>query len=197
VSLAGLILAAGASRRMGFPKPLLELEGETFLDRLIAAFLPSCDPVIVVLGHHGERIRRGIRRAADVQFVENPDPERGMLSSLRCGLRAAPAPAGGVIFTPADYPRILPSTVAQLAEAFSNSSGGNLVFVPVCDGRRGHPVCIARPLFPEFLDLPDDADPRTVIRRHRPETAYVEAGDPGILKDIDLPEDYRRLVGPD
>src|SRR5262245_32305125 len=103
---AGLILAAGASRRMGSPKALLELDGDTFLDRLIRAFRPHCSPLIVVLGYHAEAIRSGVRRGHDVEFVVNPHPEQGQLSSLQCGLSSVPGDSAAVIFTPVDYPRI-------------------------------------------------------------------------------------------
>ncbi|HXF27317.1 MAG TPA: NTP transferase domain-containing protein, partial [Bryobacteraceae bacterium] len=82
--ICGLILAAGASRRMGTSKALLTVGGETFLDRLIGLLSVVCEPVIVVTGHDA-------LQAKDGMFVTNPEPERGMLSSLQCGLRAVPA----------------------------------------------------------------------------------------------------------
>ena len=93
MKLGGIILSGGASRRMGTPKALLLIENETFLDRMIRLFSEVCDPVIVVLGHNAEQIRSEIQRASQVSFVVNPDPERGMLSSLQCGLEALPAAA--------------------------------------------------------------------------------------------------------
>ena len=92
--IAGIILAGGASRRMGTPKALLRFQNETFLDRLIGVFSPVCDPVIVVVGLHADQIRAGIERADDVRFAVNPDPERGMLSSLQCGLALLPSGSG-------------------------------------------------------------------------------------------------------
>ena len=82
--IAGIILAAGASSRMGTPKALLDYRGETFLDRLIRVLGAVCDPVIVVLGYHAEQIRAGVN--GRVQFVVNPTPTRGQLSSLQTGL---------------------------------------------------------------------------------------------------------------
>jgi molybdenum cofactor cytidylyltransferase len=106
VKTPAIILAAGASSRMGRPKPLLELDGETFLDRLIGRFYGICAPIVVVLGYEADRIRAGIRNAGDVEFVINPSPERGMLSSLQCGLASLPGDAAAVLFTPADLPSI-------------------------------------------------------------------------------------------
>ena len=73
---------------MGTPKALLPLGGETFLDRLIRLFAAGRIAPIVVLGHHAAQIQSGIQRGAQATFVVNPDPERGMLSSLQCGLQA-------------------------------------------------------------------------------------------------------------
>jgi molybdenum cofactor cytidylyltransferase len=188
VSYAGVILAAGESRRMGSPKALLELDGETFLDRLIRCFSLHCSPVIVVLGHEPEVIRAGVRAAGNAVFVLNPDYQRGQFSSLQCGLRAAPAKADGVVFTPVDHPNVEPETVARLIEARAP------VAIPQYLGRHGHPVLISRALVAEFLAMPADAEARTVIQRHAHETRYIDVADAGILDDIDDPEAYHRLL---
>jgi molybdenum cofactor cytidylyltransferase len=194
VNLAGLILAGGASRRMGAPKALLELHGETFLDRLIAVLWGACSPVLVVLGHNADVIRAGVRRASEATFVINPDYSRGQLSSLQCGLAAVPAEAGGVIFTPVDYPGVRSSTVAEIASRFHGRTKNELFVIPRSAGRRGHPVCCAREVIPEFLALPADAQAREVVHRHRERTCYVDVEDSGILEDADDPEAYQRLL---
>lgn len=190
--LAGLILAAGASRRMGRLKPLLDYEGETFLDRLISLLRPHCDPVLVVVGEQADAVMSGIARASEVRFLRNPEPEQGQLSSLQCGLREVPADRTGAIFTPVDYPAVRPETVAALARAFE--AGDALVVVPVCAGRHGHPVVIHRSLFGELLELPAEATARDVLRRHVAGTRYVEVADEGILRDVDDPEAYKQLL---
>jgi molybdenum cofactor cytidylyltransferase len=194
MSLAGIILAAGESRRMGSPKPLLELAGETFVDRLVLTLSVACSPVIVVLGWEPERIRAGIRRVEQAKIVVNPDYALGQLSSLQCGIAAAPAGVEGLIFTPVDYPAVLPSTVVRLARAFEARAPNQLVFLPRCQERSGHPVCVSRELFAEFLALGPEAAARDVIHRHAEQTVYVEVDDPGILLDVDDPETYRRLT---
>ena len=194
MNLAGLILAAGESRRMGEPKALLELAGETFLDRLILTLGQSCSPVIVVLGCGHQSIRAGLRRADSATFVLNPDYKRGQLSSLQCGLAAVPPEAEGVMFTPVDYPVVLASTVTRLARRFEERGPHELLVVPRSEGKGGHPVCAARDLIPEFLALPLDAQARDVIHRHREHTVYVDVEDSGILEDVDDPQAYRRLL---
>lgn len=190
--IAGLILAAGASRRVGSPKALLEYGGATFLDRLIASLGAHCSPVIVVLGHDAEKIRAGCRRGGEVTFVLNPDPERGQLASLQCGLAAVPAECEGVMFTPVDYPKVRDTTVEKLAAAVREKTNEKVI-VPQALGVHGHPVYVAKELIPEFLDLPETASAREVIHRWRDRTGYVEVDDGGIVRDIDDPESYRKL----
>ncbi len=192
MTIAGIILAAGAGRRMGSPKALLRLDGKTFFDRMVAALECCCEPVIAVLGHHEEAVRRGVRSAAAVRFVVNPDPDRGMLSSLQCGLRAVPSEAAAAIFCPVDYPLVKAATVRALAEAF-RAQPAAAVIVPAFRGRHGHPVLVGRPVIGELLALASEASPREAIRRFREATLYVETGDPGILRDVDTPADLRRL----
>lgn len=195
MSLAGIILAAGESRRMGSPKPLLEFHGETFLDRLILTLSAACSPVIVVLGWEPSTIRAGIKRADLANIVLNPDYRRGQLSSLQCGIAAAPAEAAGVMFTPVDYPAVRPSTVVRLARTFETREADQLLVIPRSQGRNGHPVCAARALFGEFLSLAPEAAAHDLIRRYRGQTVFLDVDDPGVLQDIDDPEAYRHLTG--
>jgi molybdenum cofactor cytidylyltransferase len=192
VSIAGLILAGGASRRMGTAKALLTLRGETFLDRLIRVIGERCDPVVVVLGHEPEKIRSGLRAPGRAEFTVNRDYELGQLTSLQCGLRAVPPESQAVLFTPVDYPAIQPETIRALAAAFQ--VGGALFFVPRYEGRHGHPVIFNASVLPEFLALSLDSDARAVIHRHREQTRYLDVEDPGILKDVDRPEEYAELL---
>ncbi|HWB96469.1 MAG TPA: nucleotidyltransferase family protein [Bryobacteraceae bacterium] len=189
MTAAGLILAAGESRRMGYPKALLEWHGETFLDHLIGLLEAHCSPVVVVLGAGAEEIRARTRRPAS--FVWNADYRAGQTSSLQCGLRAVPEGAAGVLFTLVDHPNVQDGTVAELLRWGSRPAP--LLRVPRYRGRRGHPVFFSRALFPEFLALPQQGAARDVVHAHAGETEYVDVTDAGILDDVDDPETYRRL----
>ncbi len=191
-NIAGIILSGGASRRMGTPKALLPFQNETFLDRLIRVFSVVCDPIIVVVGQHAERIRSGIERAGEVRFAVNPDPERGMLSSLQCGLALVPPAAAAAMFLPVDHPNIETSTIQTLAARFQSDHAP--VTVPTYAGEHGHPVCIARPLITELLALPPGAKASDVIHRHVPQTVYVEVADPAVVTDVDDPGAYAELL---
>ena len=122
----------------------------------------------------------------------NPDPDRGMLTSLQCGLEAVPATAEVVMFTPVDHPHIQSSTLQALAAHIRTDHA--LVTIPTHAGQHGHPVCIARPVIEELLKLPETATAADVIHRYKHATCYVEVPDPAVIADIDDPASYRELV---
>ena len=186
--IAGVILAAGASSRMGQPKALLEYKGETFLRRLAGMLGEACGRVVIVLGHDAERVCAAAPEGAEM--VVNPEPERGMLSSLQCGLRAVAGDAEAVLFLPVDYGAVRGDTVAGVAA----QAGAAEMVVPVFEGRHGHPVCVSRAIVAELLALPPTAQARDVIRRHRAAACYITVDDAGVVNDVDTPEDYRALV---
>lgn len=185
--IAGVILAAGASTRMGQPKALLEYKGEAFLSRLSRIMGEVCGRVIVVLGYDAERVRAAVPQG--VEIAVNPTPELAMLSSLQCGLRAA-AGSEAVLFLPVDYGAVQGRTVARIAA----EAGTADIVVPVFAGLHGHPVCVSRAIAAELLALPTTAQARDVIHRHRASTLYIAVDDAGIVNDVDTPEEYRALV---
>jgi molybdenum cofactor cytidylyltransferase len=191
-AIAGIILAAGASRRMGTPKALLVLKGETFLDRLIGLFSEVASPVVVVVGHQAGEIRAGIRRGGAARFVVNPDPERGMLSSLQCGLAALPQEAEAAMFMPVDQPDIERSTLEKLIGQFD--AGRAPATIPAYHNEHGHPVLITRPLIDELLALPTTGQASDVIHRYRSQTEYVAVDDSGVSTDVDDHAAYAELL---
>jgi molybdenum cofactor cytidylyltransferase len=190
--IAGIILAAGASSRMGTPKALLDYRGETFVGRLIRVLGAVCDPVIVVLGYHAAEI--GARLPSNVQVVVNPDPDRGQLSSLQTALAALPDDADGFAFVPVDSPAAEEGTIAALVRTFERRDPSTLFVIPRQDGRRGHPVLAARAIAAEFLALPPTAQASEVVHRFVDRTHYVDVDDAGIFTDIDDPAAYRKLT---
>ena len=173
---------------MGTAKALLDYRGETFLDRLIRILGENCNGVTVVLGHDPS-IQNRITRASQAAFVHNADYEKGQLTSLQCGLRAVPAEADAVLFTPVDYPAVAASTVRKLI-ASATADG---FAIPRYDGRHGHPILFAASYIADFLALPSEGEARTVVHRNISRTVYVDVDDPGILRDVDDPAAYAEL----
>lgn len=190
MKFAALILAGGASRRMGRPKALLPYSGTTFADHLVRVYASCCDPVILVLGHQHESIRKGLQ--SDARIVVNPDPARGQLSSMQCGLQAMPADIEGFVFTPVDYPAVREDTVHLLLSRMREANAK--CAIPRHEGRKGHPVACHASLIAQFLALPAEGQARDVVRRHGGETLYVDVEDAGIVNDVDDPPAYERLL---
>jgi molybdenum cofactor cytidylyltransferase len=187
---AGLILAAGESRRMGSPKALLQYRGATFLDTLASLFAERCCPTIVVLGAHADSIRLSVRgNIPGVRLVHNENYLSGMTSSLQTGLRAVPADASGVLFTLVDHPAVSAETLDKLL-----APPLPLLRIPRFAGERGHPVWFRRELIAEFLAVPSGGAANQVTRAHRAETEFLDVDDPGVVADIDDPAAYEALI---
>jgi nicotine blue oxidoreductase len=186
--VAGIVLAAGASSRMGRPKMLLPLGAGTLLSAVTQALLDGgLARVVVVLGHEAAVIRRGARLPQDdrLEVVVNDDWPSGMASSLRRGLEAC-GEAEAALVALGDQPGITAERVRRIVAAWR--PGGSLV-LPVHGGRAGHPVLFGRRLWAELRGLEGDVGGREVVRRHLAEAVQVEA-EP--LADLDTEEDLRR-----
>ncbi len=192
--VAAIVLAAGQSSRMGFPKALLPIDQQTFLERIVAVLEASqVSDVYVVLGAESERIRAQVHLGA-AHVVLNPDWPQGQLSSLRAGLRAAGAqPYDAIIMALVDHPLIEPAIVDAIIGA--HEATGRPIVVPMHDGRRGHPVLFGARLVPELLAAPADQGARAVVRAHADEVLEVPTPAPGILADIDTPALYADWLG--
>jgi len=187
VNTAGIILAAGESRRMGRPKAFLPFRGGTFLSTLADTFAPFCSPVIAVFGFDGEAA--ATLAPPGVRAVINREYRRGMLTSLQAGLRAlAHKFPDRVLFTLVDHPAISSGTVARLMATDA------VIAIPRTEGKRGHPVLVRAGIAREFLHEPADAKVRDVIDRHAADILYVDVDDPGIRDDVDDPALYEALL---
>jgi molybdenum cofactor cytidylyltransferase len=198
--IAAIILAAGESRRMGFPKALLpcRIEGgpeTTFLGHLLDVFGSStAAPILVVVGHDASRIREAVA-GTGATIVLNERYADGMLSSIRAGLRTLGATNDlrieGALVHPVDTPAVTTETVNRVIEEFEETKAP--VVLPIHAGRRGHPVLFARRLFDEIEHAPDGVGARRVVWDHEGDLLEVEVRDPGIHRDVDTPEDFRRF----
>ncbi|MDO8432940.1 MAG: nucleotidyltransferase family protein [Candidatus Binatus sp.] len=190
IRVEGIILAAGESRRMGYPKPLLKIDGVTFIEKISASMLEVVPRLVIVLGAHAERIRPAIPRDERIAIVENPNYSRGQLSSLKVGLAAIGAQAAAAMVQLGDHPLVRADSFRRLADAYEKS--GVPIAIARHAGRRGHPLIFARALFAELLDAPEDEGARYVVNRDPARVMYVDLDDPGINLDLDTPADLKR-----
>jgi molybdenum cofactor cytidylyltransferase len=190
--IAGIILAAGESQRMGRDKALLTYHGKTFLETIIQNLnAAGIEKIAVVLGHHAEVIQAKVNLAA-TQLVVNHEYPRGQTSSLQLGLETvATDQPDAVILCLVDHPAVPAEVIAKLKQHFESTHAP--VIIPTHNGERGHPVVISKALFPELLALSPGEPASAVIRKYRPETLFLEVADRGILIDVDEPRNYERL----
>jgi molybdenum cofactor cytidylyltransferase len=191
--IAGLILAAGESSRMGTDKATLAYRGRTFLEAIVQTLGEGAiERIVVVLGHHAGEVQRHVK-IGSAQVVINPDYKSGQTSSLQVGLRSLIADdPEAILLCLVDHPAISAETVRRLVATFRQC--GAPVVIPTYQGRRGHPVLIGRQVFDELLQLACDAGADSVVRKYRPATQFVEVEDEGIVMDVDNPESYLRLT---
>jgi molybdenum cofactor cytidylyltransferase len=192
-----LLPAAGASRRMGRPKLLLPYAGGTLVGSLVASLRGGGVSTVLLVTAPGDEDLRDWAREAGVATAVNPDPERGMLSTILEGLEAlggtaALARRGELLLvSPADLPAIRPDTIAGLIREATDS--GAPLAVPVYRGRRGHPLAIAPALIPEIETLDLTLGLKQLRDRHEAELLEIEVEDSGVVLDVDTPEEYESL----
>jgi molybdenum cofactor cytidylyltransferase len=195
-TLTPIILAAGASTRMGRPKALLDFDGKTALELALDAVAGVGRPV-VVLGPNHEEIEAAVDlRGRSVRGALNLDVPSGQTASLLRGLSVLPANAEAFLFMPVDFPLVSAADVERLVEAYrADRDARAAIFIPSHGMKRGHPVLCRRELAAELQALPAGAPAREVIHRDPGRIAYVEYPEAYVLMDMDTPEDYVRCLG--
>ncbi len=185
--VAAIVLAAGRSSRMGHNKLMAPLEGAPLLLRTVDAALASrARPVILVTGHESERVRATLGDRP-VRLVHNSDYEKGLSTSLRCGLAALGRESEAAIICLGDMPRIGAGLLDKLIQAF-NPLEGRTICVPTWQGKRGNPVLWGRQVFAEMAALTGDVGAKHLMAGHPELVAEIPAEDDGILADVDTPE---------
>jgi CTP:molybdopterin cytidylyltransferase MocA len=187
-----VVLAAGRGERMGGPKALLTLDGETFLARCARLLRrPGIARVVAVLGHEAERVAREAGLPADVATIVNARYADGMLTSIVAGLDAAETTgADAVLVHPVDHPLLPEETVDAVIAALT---AGATIAVPSHDRRRGHPAGFSRAAWPALRTAIPEEGARGVLARHPDWIVHVPAG-PACLTGINTPDDYARLI---
>ena len=182
-----VVPAAGSAERFGGKKLLAPVDGEPLLDRTIAALLAGgVDQIIVVVAPEAAELQRDVNAFADARVwpVVNPDPSRGMFSSLQAGM--AEAQGDALVVLPADMPFVHGATVRLLLETFAAKSA---IVSPRFNGKRGHPVILPPSLRNEIRAADPHLTLHDILKRHQDLRVDVVVLDPGVVRDVDRPED--------
>jgi molybdenum cofactor cytidylyltransferase len=192
-SIAPVILAAGDSVRMGYPKALLPLESDCFLTRILKTVRKAgLGRPTVVLGRSAPLIQSRVDLET-VAVIVNPDPDRGQLSSMQAAFSSLESDCAAALIWPVDQPLVSVDLIQKLSELFFSS--GSLITTPMCRKRRGHPVIFRRELFCEFMQAPLDEGPKKIVIGHQDSTAVLSTDETGTILDIDTPSDYENVFG--
>jgi molybdenum cofactor cytidylyltransferase len=187
--IAGVVLAAGTSSRMGRNKLLLPWGGSTVLRRAVAAAAAAgLDPILVVIGHEGDRVRAELA-GLPCAPVPNPDYARGIQTSLRAGISAVPEACAAALVLLADMPFVSAEMAEALVERFR--AGAAPLVLSVYGGVLAPPTLYGRALFPELRSLAGRGCGKQVMKRHRGEALEVD-WPPAALADLDEPADLER-----
>jgi nicotine blue oxidoreductase len=184
--VAGLVLAAGAGRRYGMPKALVEYEGQRLVDRAVDTLRAGgADPVVVVLGAAADRVRAAAR-LAHCTVTENPDWDTGMGSSLRTGLAALSGTGAlAAVVLLVDMPGVSGEAVRRVA---TGAAPDALAMAGYGD-RRGHPVLLGRDHWPGIGALAaGDTGARPYLREHAAAVRVVPCADVADDRDLDTPD---------
>lgn len=195
--ISAIILAAGASSRMGQAKAALSIgsTGETVVSRVIKTLLDGGVPrVVVVAGAHIDAVRNAMPpHESRATVVEHPGWEQGQLSSLLAGLQAIDDPQlEAAMVTLVDVPMVSSSTVAAVMSEWRRTRAP--IVRPASGQRHGHPVIFDRSVFADLRSADPNVGAKAVFATHKDRVLNVEVNDPGAFEDIDTPGDYQRVL---
>jgi molybdenum cofactor cytidylyltransferase len=186
-----VVTAAGSAERFGGKKLLARIAGEPLLDHTIRSLLEGgVTEVIVVVGTDARaELERDVNAMNDprVRPVENPDPSRGMFSSIQAG--AATANGDALVVLPGDMPYVRPETVRAVIAKYRERPA---IVSPRYNGKRGHPVVMPLSLRDEIAATAPTANLHEVIKHHQDERVDLDVDDAGVVRDVDTPADLER-----
>ena len=181
--IEGIILAGGKSSRMKQNKMLLPYLGKPLIYHTVQSMITYCNKITIVTGHYTEDYTSLFESDNKVHIIHNDQYQLGMFSSIKKAIKDVNS---NIFIIPGDYPLVSKTTYEKLIQ------GDGLIRVPVCSGRRGHPIFISHNL---VLDLKnEDISSNLKVWRDKHEVNYIEVKDEGIYKDIDTVSEYRQLL---
>jgi molybdenum cofactor cytidylyltransferase len=192
--IAGVVLAAGRSRRMAPLNKLLlaDRAGKPMVARVVDNVLSSkARPVVVVTGHQAEQVAHALG-GRPVRVVHAPDYADGLSASLRAGIAAVPPEAAAAIVCLGDMPLVTGRMIDRLLEAYDPDEG-RLIVLPTFRGKQGNPMLWDRRFFPEILRITGDSGARFLLGQHMEHVAEVEMAEDAVLRDFDTTESLETL----
>ncbi len=192
--IAGIVLAAGRSTRMGRFKPLLPWDEHTVIEQVVTTLLgTSVGEVLVVTGHEHDALT-AVLQPYPLRIVFNPDYAAGdMISSIQAGLRGLGPTAEAALIAVGDQPRMQASTIETVVAAWRQGAAARII-IPSYQMRRGHPICLPRSVWPAVLSLSWQESLRSLWQSLAGQIEHVTVNSPTILSDMDTPGDYQREV---
>jgi len=189
-AVAAVVLAAGASTRLGQPKQLAPIGGRPALAYTLDALrASSIDRVVLVLGHHADAIAAALD-LTEITVVRNDAYAEGQSTSVLAGVKSLGDDVAAALMVVGDQPLLAPTVVDAIVRAYEQTGGPFIV--PVYAGEWGNPVLLARATWPLLDNLKGDTGARPILRKHM--DMVLEVPVPGsLLDDIDTPEDYARI----
>ncbi len=189
--ICAVILAAGESRRMGQLKPLVKINGKTFLHHIAVQIRKGgIEKIMVVVGFQAERIIR--ESGLDfVHFVVNENYQNGQFSSLQAGIKNLPERCQGVVVCLGDQPQVKAEWIEQILVAAHASKAP--IVMPRFKNKRGHPVYFAASLFAEILAMNPIQTARDLQRNHSDQIVDIFIKEDAILVDADTPQDLDKV----
>ncbi|MBI3028825.1 MAG: nucleotidyltransferase family protein [Candidatus Rokubacteria bacterium] len=188
--IAGIVLAAGLSRRMGRAKLLLDWGGAPVIRRAVEQVLAGgVHELVVVVGREAPAVREALA-GLPIRFVENPAPEAGQASSIACGVSALGPAISAALIALGDQPALPSEVIPRLLQTFHET--GKAIVAPLYRGTQGNPVLFAAAVFPELRTLTGDRGARSVVEKDPSRVAPVPFDLP-MPADLDTLEDYERL----
>ncbi|HZY10337.1 MAG TPA: nucleotidyltransferase family protein [Bacteroidota bacterium] len=191
--ISAIVLAAGASARMGEPKAILKIGEKTFLQHIVDVLYSACIlDTVIVLGNDAVKIQNTLDWFQG-KVVINDNWQQGQLSSIIAGMnRLNGTDLHGVMICPVDHPLISQGLLVDLLQTFWKSK--KKIVLPVYDQKRGHPVIFSKELFDELKSAPINVGARFVVRQHSNDVAELVTTEEGVVQNIDTPEDYEMKI---
>jgi molybdenum cofactor cytidylyltransferase len=191
--IAATVLAAGASKRMGSPKALLEYRGRTFLQSILDATAVLGLQRCVALGHDADKVL-ALHDLRGVTTVTNQEMFAGPIGSIRASIRViANHPVDALLVWPIDFPHVAVETAQALIDRFRNNDTPAIV-LPEFEGQGGHPVLFGRSVFDELLSAPATVGAKAVVQAVKERVARIPVADSAVVDCLNTPEAYRELL---